>query len=202
MTKITKFSVNFDYRCPFARNMNEHVVTALKEGADFDVSFIPFNLSQVHVEEGEPSIWEDPDKTDDLLANEVGYIVSKLYPTEFPSVHLALFALRHEQAKSLKNFGEIANLLEEHGVNPARIQSELDNHTYSREVQKLHETQAKELEIFGVPTIFSDDQAAFVRIMTRPLSSSESSTTIIERVLDQIFNHPELNEVKHTTVAR
>ena len=31
------FAVTWDYRCPFARNAHEHVVTGLQGGADWDV---------------------------------------------------------------------------------------------------------------------------------------------------------------------
>ena len=56
-----EIAVSFDYRCPFARNAHEHLVTALSGGADWEVDFVPFSLSQVHVEEGQPAVWDDPD---------------------------------------------------------------------------------------------------------------------------------------------
>jgi hypothetical protein len=46
------FAVTWDYRCPFARNAHEHVLTGLTAGADWQVTFVPFSLGQVHVEEG------------------------------------------------------------------------------------------------------------------------------------------------------
>ena len=56
-----RFAVSFDYRCPFARNAHESVVAGLRAGRDWDVTFVPFSLDQVHVEEGEPPVWErDP----------------------------------------------------------------------------------------------------------------------------------------------
>ena len=49
---IAPFAVTWDYRCPFARNAHEHVVLGLAAGAPWDVTFLPFSLDQVHVEEG------------------------------------------------------------------------------------------------------------------------------------------------------
>ena len=46
------FAVSWDYRCPFARNAHEHVLEGIVAGADWDVTFVPFSLNQVHVEEG------------------------------------------------------------------------------------------------------------------------------------------------------
>ena len=56
------FAVTWDYRCPFARNFHEHVLTGLEAGADWDVRFVPFSLDQVHVAEGDPDVWDDPSR--------------------------------------------------------------------------------------------------------------------------------------------
>ena len=50
-----EFSVNWDYRCPFARNAHEHVMAGLEAGADWDVTYVAFSLNQAHVEEGQPA---------------------------------------------------------------------------------------------------------------------------------------------------
>ena len=57
-----QFAVSFDYRCPFARNGHESVVAGLRAGRDWDVTFLPFSLDQVHVEDDAPAVWElDPE---------------------------------------------------------------------------------------------------------------------------------------------
>jgi len=57
------FSVNWDYRCPFARNAHEHLLAGLEAGADWDVQFLVFSLEQSHVVEGGTPVWEEPDRT-------------------------------------------------------------------------------------------------------------------------------------------
>jgi hypothetical protein len=49
--------------------------------------------------------------------------------------------------------------------------------------------------MFGVPTFVQGDQAVFVRFMTR------KEPTDIDRALD-LLEWPDLNEFKHTSVAR
>ena len=49
---MRSFAVTWDYRCPFARNAHEHLLTAVAAGAPWDVRFVPFSLNQVHVEPG------------------------------------------------------------------------------------------------------------------------------------------------------
>jgi hypothetical protein len=45
-----QFTVTYDYRCPFARNAHEHVLDGLESGADWDVRFLPFSLTQSKLE--------------------------------------------------------------------------------------------------------------------------------------------------------
>ncbi|MDA8278434.1 MAG: DsbA family protein [Actinomycetota bacterium] len=201
MEKKKSFSINFDYRCPFARNLNEHLVSALKSGADYEVEFIPFNLSQVHVEEGERSIWDDPSREVDLIANEVGYIVSKLYTEKFLDVHIGLFSLRHEKGKGLKRFEEMEDLLDENGIDATKVREVLESKVYRDETRELHRHQAEDLDVFGVPTLFDGEKAAFVRILDRPTDTTDS-VAVLDRIVDHVFLHPELNEIKHTRVAR
>ena len=86
------FSVNFDYRCPFARNAHEHVLAALADGADYKVRFLGFSLSQAHVEEGGIPVWEDPEQRRNLVAVAAGIVVRDRYPELFPQAHFSLFA--------------------------------------------------------------------------------------------------------------
>src|ERR1700754_4027349 len=66
------FAVTWDYRCPFARNAHEHILTGLAAGADWDVRYLAFSLGQVHVEEGEPDIWDRWEEGSGVLALQGG----------------------------------------------------------------------------------------------------------------------------------
>ena len=65
---LPAFRVSFDYRCPFAKNIHLHLIAALREDADFDVTFEPWTLSQGHREAGAPDVWDDSSKEADLIA--------------------------------------------------------------------------------------------------------------------------------------
>ena len=81
------FDITWDYRCPFARNAHEHVIAALEAGADWDVTFVPFSLGQVHVAEGQPDVWDDPESDTGLLALQAGVVVRDKFPDKFLAVH-------------------------------------------------------------------------------------------------------------------
>ena len=62
------FSLSYDYRCPFAKNIHLHVIAALRAGADFAITFEPWSLSQGPRAPGAPDVWEDPAMADDVAA--------------------------------------------------------------------------------------------------------------------------------------
>ncbi|MGI9642984.1 MAG: protein-disulfide isomerase, partial [Acidimicrobiia bacterium] len=56
-----RFTITYDYLCPFARIANEAVAEALDAGADYEVLFAPFSLHQNSRGAEEPAVWDDPD---------------------------------------------------------------------------------------------------------------------------------------------
>jgi len=56
--------------------------------------------------------------------------------------------------------------------------------------------------VFGVPTFIVGDEAVFVRVMDRPGGDAAVARRTVERVLETIAGWPELNEFKHTSIAR
>jgi hypothetical protein len=196
------FAVTWDYLCPFARNAHEHVVTALDDGAPWNVSFVPFSLMQSHVEEGETPVWELEDKARGLLALEAGVVVRDKFPERFGAAHLALFAARHDQGKEISHPDVVRAALESAGVLADEVFKEIAKGWPLDTVRTEHEKAVSDLEVFGVPTFVVGDDAVFVRLMTRPRGDAAKARATIERVVDLIAEHPELNELKHTKIPR
>jgi hypothetical protein len=196
------FAVTWDYRCPFARNAHEHVVAALRAGAAWDVTFVPFSLGQVHVAEGEPDIWGRWREDSGLLALQAGVVVRDKFPERFLDVHEALFALRHDHAKHLKDPDAVREVLEAQGVDADLVLSEIEADQVIGLVQQEHEAAARDHQVWGVPTFVVGQEAAFVRLMDRPQGDGARATRSIERVLDLLGGWPELNEFKHTSIPR
>jgi 2-hydroxychromene-2-carboxylate isomerase len=196
------FAVTYDYRCPFARNVHEHVVAAVRAGADWEVEYAPFSLSQVHVEEGGVPVWEDPAKASHLLAMEAGLAVRENFPERFPDVHLALFAARHDHGLDLRDEAVVRDVLRTAGVDADEVLAEVEGGGPRDIFRKAHEAAVAEHNVFGVPTFVADDHAVFVRVTTRPGDDGSLAQATIEHVLELIDGRPELNEFKHTTTAR
>ncbi len=202
IVNVAPFSATYDYRCPFARNAHEHLVEAMRSGADWDVEFVPFSLSQVHVEEGGTPVWDDPAKARDLLAMEAGIVVRDRFPDRFPDVHLALFAARHDEGRDLREQDVVGDILAGAGVDADAVLDAVGDGWPREAFRKAHEQAVDEHKVFGVPTFVLGEAAVFVRIMTRPAGDGALARSTIEHVVSLITSHPELNEFKHTSILR
>ena len=199
---MTSFAITWDYRCPYARNANEHVLAGLGAGTPWEVQFIPFSLDQSHVADGESPVWDEPDRYPGLLAGMAGIVVRDQLPHKFLAIHQALFTARHERSLDLRRRSVIADVIAECDVDPAGVLSAIDEGWPLQAFRKEHEAAVAEHDVFGVPTFISEGQAAFVRLLSRPEGDAELAQRTIDRVIDLITGWDDLNELKHTTVPR
>ncbi|MDQ3468539.1 MAG: DsbA family protein [Actinomycetota bacterium] len=195
------FGLTYDYRCPYARIAHDHVVTALRAGADWDVTFVPFSLGQAHVVEGEPAVWERPEQDSGLLALQVSVVVRDRQPDRFLDVHQALFEQRHDAGGQLRTKDDLTPVLAAAGADVDAIWAEVDSGRALATVEKEHTTAVEAQQVFGVPTFLVDDAAVFVRLLERPAGDAGLAVATVERVLDQV-GWPLLNEFKHTSIPR
>lgn len=198
----TTFAVTWDYRCPFARNAHEHVVEGLRAGADWDVRFVPFSLSQVHVKEGEPDVWDDESKAPGLLAMQAGLVVRDRFPANFLDAHIALFRARFDEGGDIREPDVVKKALASAGVDADAVFAEIDDGWPLQQFRKEHEEAAGDNAVWGVPTFIQNDQAVFIRFMNRPKGDGALATKTIERAVDLVGGWPELNEFKHTSIPR
>jgi 2-hydroxychromene-2-carboxylate isomerase len=194
------FAVTWDYRCPFARIAHEHVLTGLDEGADWDVTFVPFSLDQAHVEDGGIPVFDEPERYPGLTANLAGVVVRDRQPERFRAVHQALFSARHADALDLRDRSIVTKLLDEAGVDGTSVLGEVDAGWPLEVLRREHTEAVERWSVWGVPTFIVGDRAVFVRLMKRPEGDPSESVAMVERVLDTMTGWPDLNEFKHTSL--
>jgi hypothetical protein len=199
---MTSFAVSWDYRCPFARNAHEHLIEGLRAGADWDITWVPFSLNQVHVAEGGVDVWDDPTKADALLAMQAGIVVRDKFADKFLDAHEALFRARHEEGRDIRERDIVKAVLDESGVEGGAVLKEVDDGWPLETFRKEHEAAAQDHKVWGVPTFIKNDQSVFVRLMNRPHGDGALATSTIDRVVDLVGGWPELNEFKHTSISR
>src|SRR5262249_18973128 len=175
-----QFAVTFDYRCPFARNGHESVIAGLRAGRDWDVTFLPFSLDQVHVEEGEPPVWErDPAEWGTgVTALCWGIAARAEFPEWFIASHPAVSRARHEEGAKIAKEEVLSEIATSVGLDPAAIAAEVSSGRPLKTLAQSHTEAVKNHSVFGVPTFIRGDQAVFVRLMDR------GNAADVDRVLD------------------
>jgi 2-hydroxychromene-2-carboxylate isomerase len=195
------FDLSFDYRCPFAKNIHLHVVTALRAGADFDVNFAPWSLSQGSRSDGAPDVWNDPAYDGDLLALAAGISVRDQQSEYFLDAHEALFRARHDRAIRLVTLDEISNVLAPLGVDMAKVAADVASRRPHEVIAASHK-EFDRFEAFGVPTFVVNGDATFVRYMSEPSDEPAESVELITSLLTMMTSRADLNEFKHTQLPR
>jgi DSBA-like thioredoxin domain-containing protein len=196
------FAVTWDYRCPFARNAHEHLVAGLAAGTDWDVTFLPFSLSQGHVPEGGTPVWDDPEKFSDLMALAAGVVARDQYPEQFGAVHVALFAARHDESRDLRVPAVLLEVLDRAGVPGEKILAEIEGGQPLEVIKESHLRAVSEWSVFGVPTFVMDGRAVFVRLMSRPAGDAALARRTIDAIVRMMEEQPDLNEFKYTTLSQ
>ena len=194
---MTSFDLSFDYRCPFAKNIHLHVISALEAGAQFSVNFVPWTMSQGYKGVNAPDVWDDPAHDSDLLSLAVSVSVRDEQPDLFLRAHEALFRARHERAIRLVTMDEIEGVLSPLGVDMERVKSDVASRRPHAVIGESFKTFEK-VDAFGVPTFVVGGDATFVRYMKPPTGDAQASIKLIESLVTLIATQPELNEFKHT----
>lgn len=192
------FALTWDYRCPYGRIAHHHVVTGLRAGADWDVTFLPFCLGQAHVEPGQADVWSRPESDTGLLALQVGVAVRDRFPDAFLDLHHRLYEGRHLRGLNLRSRDALAAALDECGLAADDVFGEVESGRPLATIEKEHTLYASTHSVWGVPTFVVADKAVFVRLL-EPARDADQAIDTVERILDQIA-WPILNEFKHTSV--
>ena len=194
---MTSFDLSYDYRCPFAKNIHLHVLKALEAGADFDVNFVPWTMSQGYQDDGAPGVWNDPLFDAEHLSLAVSVSVRDQQPDLFLAAHEALFRARHERAVRLVTIEEIDDVLRPLGVDMEQVRIDVASRRPHEVIGKSYE-EFSTYEAFGVPTFVVNGDATFVRYMVPPADDAAESIKIIESMITLMALEPNLNEFKHT----
>lgn len=191
------FLATWDYRCPFARNTHEAIVAGLREGRDWDVTFLAFSLDQAHLEEGEPSVWDrsPEDRGSGVLALQWGIAVRDRFPDAFLDFHMGTFAARFDEGLKIGKEDVLRDVAAGAGLDPDLVSKEVAEGWPLRTLADEHQRGVDQWSVFGVPTLIVGDEAVFVRVMER------ARVDDLERALD-LVGWTRLNEFKRTRVPR
>lgn len=195
-----QFALTYDYRCPYARIANDHVLSAIAaDNGDYEVHFVPFSLTQAHLEVGETTVWEAPAQDSGIEALQASVAIRDHQPDQFIDAHRALFEFRHTQAGNLRDRAALDSVLGDVGVDTDAVWNIVDSGEALATIEAEHTGYAHSHDVWGVPTFIRGDAAVFVRLLAPAGGDSDVARTTVDRILDQM-EWSLLNEFKHTSV--
>jgi protein-disulfide isomerase-like protein with CxxC motif len=195
---MNSFKLSYDYRCPFAKNIHLHAVAALKGGADLQIEFMPWTMSQNYRAEGAPDVWNDEKRDSELLSLAVSTSVRDQQPAFFLDVHEAFFRARHEQGVRLVSWEQIEPILVQTGVDIEKVKADVASRRPHQVIGAAFEEFTR-YEAFGVPTFVVNGDATFVRYMDGP-ETPQKSGELLTSLVTLMSTQSALNEFKHTRV--
>ncbi|MCZ7533959.1 MAG: DsbA family protein [Acidimicrobiia bacterium] len=193
---MTRFAITYDYLCPFSRIGNEAVVEALDDGADYDVTFRPFSLSQNHLEVGDQPVWEhDPagDLPRGVRALLWSLAVRDGFPDSFRAFHVAVYNAKHDDLLEIGDASVLSQIAESVGLDAGEIAGQVSSGIPAKTLAAEHTDLVETHAVFGVPTFIADGEAVFVRFMERHQRAD------LDRVLGML-SWTNVNEFKRTRV--
>jgi DSBA-like thioredoxin domain len=194
---MTAFEITYDYLCPFARIANEAVVEALTAGADYEVSFAPFSLTQNHLSESEIPVWDRSisEGGRGVLAHYWGIAVRDGFRDRFNEFHVALFNAKHDELLDIDDPAVLASVAKRVGLDPDHISEVVASGVPAKTLASEHTRLVQDHSVFGVPTFIANDEAVFVRFMERHKLDD------LDKVVGMV-GWTNVNEFKRTTVPR
>jgi hypothetical protein len=189
--------VTWDYRCPFARNAHEALVSGIRAGREWDVRFLPFSLDQVHLEEGEIPVWERPLEEAGTGVRPLlwGIAVRDTFPELFFDFHLAVFAARFDHGLKIPHEEVLRDVAAQVGLDPEAVAAEVASGRPLKTLEAEHTEAAEGHAVFGVPTFIEGEEAVFVRLMERDRPDD------VEHALS-LIDSTRLNEFKRTRIPK
>jgi hypothetical protein len=194
---MTTFAITYDYLCPFARVANEAVVEAVNAGADYEVSFAPFSLTQNHLSESEIPVWDRSisEGGRGVLAHYWAIAVRDTFPEKFNEFHVAVFTAKHDDLLDIDDPVVLASVANNVGLDPDDISEVVASGVPAKTLASEHTRLVQDHSVFGVPTFIANDEAVFVRLMERHKLDD------LDKVVSMV-GWTNVNEFKRTTVPR
>jgi predicted DsbA family dithiol-disulfide isomerase len=191
------FSVTWDYRCPFAYNAHAAIDAARRAGEDLTVTYVPFSLDQNHVPEGEVPIWdrEEGARGSGTSALLYGLAARDHFPEQFPDLHLALFAARHDEARAIADDAVLRDVATSVGLDADAIAAIAHDPATLARLAAEHTAAVEDHGVWGVPTFITATSATFIRFMER------GDVPDLLRALD-LLDAEGVNEFKRTRIPR
>ena len=155
-----KFSIYYDFRCPFANNMTNFLGKAQSQGISLDITWFPFSLELNNVRKEN----SNQNKVNLNAFVFVEWVQSK-YPDKTFEVIREIFKARHQLGNDHNSLTTLENIVLSCRLGRIAIQDILEDKRLYDSVEKKHFNGIK-LGVFGGPTLaYDDNNIVFVKML-------------------------------------
>ena len=197
------FSITFDYRCPFAAQCPR---ACARRPSREEPTSASSSCRSRSARSTSPRVRLPSGRTRRHATNssrwQRGSSCATATKTCSPRHTWHCSPARHDHSGDLRDEAVVRAALASAGVDDDEVFAELAAGWPFEVLREEHETAVSRHSVFGVPTFIAGDEAVFVRLMTRPQGDNALARATIDRVLDLLVEHTDLNEFKRTTIPR
>lgn len=189
--------VYFDYACPFAWAAQvwlDDVKDAF--GDDVDVTWRYFPLEQANAKDPDFKVWDQPNdgSSSTLRSFQAAWAAKQQGEEAFRKMHAAIFRKRHVDGRNLAGQKVLEAAAEEAGLDLEQFREDLKSDEVFAEIEKDY-TAARELEVFGTPTIvFDNDEGAYLKLNYNDMP--EDPIDFFEDFARTVRDRPSVIEIK------
>jgi predicted DsbA family dithiol-disulfide isomerase len=195
-----RVDVYFDYACPWAWGGQVWLDQVRDElGDELEISWKYFPLQQVNAKDPEFRLWEQANDLDEaqnssLRSFQAAHAAAQQGEEAFGKFHAALFRKRHVDGRNLGKQDVLESAAEEAGLDLGKFREDLATMAANPVIEE-HYTQARELGVFGTPTImFENGEGAYLQVNFRNLP--KDPVTFWQEFVQTVRDRPEVREIK------
>jgi predicted DsbA family dithiol-disulfide isomerase len=189
--------VYFDYACPFAWAAQVWLDDVRAElGDDVEVTWRYFPLEQANASDPDFKVWEQPNdgSSSTLRPIQAAWAARQQGEEAFRKMHAALFRKRHVEGRNLAGQKVLEAAAEEAGLDLDRFREDLTSNAVFAEIERDY-TQARELDVFGTPTIvFDNDEGAYLKLNFQDMP--EDPVEFFRDFVRTVRDRPSVIEIK------
>ncbi len=147
-------------------------------------------------------LWEQPEgyRSKGLAAFRASLAARHQGDEAFQRFHFALLEAKHAGGKDHGKRETLLKVAQQAGLDMEKFEQDLADRSDLASIGEDYTAGKGELGVFGTPTfVFTNDQAAYLKINPRSIPTGDDAVTFFERFVDIARDQPDVMEIKRPT---
>jgi predicted DsbA family dithiol-disulfide isomerase len=171
------------------------LLRAREQGAEIDVDWRYFSLTQVNNKSDGWTAWDAP--AEEEVRGRLAFQAAEAARRQdaFERIHLPLLEARHRDGRDLADRDVVLDVARRAGLDTDRFERDLDDRSTLLALARDHTAGVENHGVFGTPTfVFGNGSAAYLRV--RPAPEGRTALTTFEELVRIMSDEPYVLEIK------